>query len=95
MKYVVYGENVRIVTMTKINNKVQFGQALNPLKNVAKVSSIDNTSALQDVFTKIDKFKKLWDDGSMDYDRIRYFQGRGKSIKCTRKWFLPIPTCLI
>ena len=51
---------------SKINNKVQLGQALNPLKNVAKVSSIDNTSNLQDVFTKIDKLKKLWDDGSID-----------------------------
>ena len=31
---------------SKINNEVQFGQALNPLKNVIKVSSIDNTSDL-------------------------------------------------
>ena len=50
---------------SKINNEVQFGQALNPLKNVIKVSSIDNTSDLQDAFTKINKLKKLWDDGSM------------------------------
>ena len=63
---------------SKINNEVQFGQALNPLKNVAKVSSIDNTSDLQDVFTKIDKLKKLWDDGNMDYDLIRYFIGMAK-----------------
>ena len=51
---------------------------MNPLKNVAKVSSIDNTSDLQDVFTQIDKLKKLWDDGSMDYDLIRYLPGMGK-----------------
>ena len=63
---------------SRINNEVQFGQALNPLKNVAQVSSIDNTSDLQDVFTKIDKLKKLWDDRSMDYDLIRYLPGMAK-----------------
>ena len=45
--------NVSIVIMqSKINNKVQIGQALNPLKNAAKLSSINNTSDLKDVFTK-------------------------------------------
>ena len=64
---------------SKINNEVQFGQALNPLKKVAKVSSFDNTSDLQDVFTKTDKLKELWDNGSMYHDKIssRY----GKNIK--------------
>ena len=77
---------------SKINNEVQFGQALNPLKNLAKVSSIDKSSDLQDAFTKIDNIKKLWDDGSMDYDLIRYLPGmvkkyqyKGKSIACTHK----------
>ena len=56
---------------SKTNNEVQFGEASNPVKNVPKVSSIDNKSDLQDVFTKIDKLKNLWDDGSMDYDLIR------------------------
>ena len=63
---------------SKINNEVQFGQALNPLKNVIKVSSIDNTSDLQDVFTKINKLMKLWDDGSMNYNFIRYLPGMPK-----------------
>ena len=64
---------------SKINNEVQFGQALNPLKKVVKVSSFDNTSDLQDVFTAIDMLKELWDNGSMDHDKIssRY----GKNIK--------------
>ena len=66
---------------SEINNEVQFSQDLNPLKNVAKVSSINNTSDLQDVFTKIDKIKKLWDDGSMDYDLIRYLPGMTKISK--------------
>ena len=57
---------------SKIDNEVQFARSLNTLKNVAKVSSVDNRSDLKDVFTKIDKLKKLWDDGSMEYDLIRY-----------------------
>ena len=60
---------------SKINNEVQFGQSLNPLDNVVKVSSIDNSPDLKDVFTKIDKLKKLWDDGMMDFDLIRYLPG--------------------
>ena len=63
---------------SKIDNEVQFGQALNPLKNVAKVSSVDNASDLKDVFTKINKLKKLWDDGSMDYDLTRYLPSMAK-----------------
>ena len=63
---------------SKIDNEVQISQALNLLKNVAKVSSVDNTSDLKDVFTKGDKLKKLWDDGSMDYDLIRYLPGMAK-----------------
>ena len=63
---------------SKIDNQVQFGQTLNPLKYVAKVSSIDNTSDLQDVFTKIDKLQKLWDDDSMDYCLIRYLPDMAK-----------------
>ena len=82
MKYIVYDLIVFfLVTQSKINNEVQFGQALNPLKNVAEVSSIDNTSDLQNVFTKIDKLKKLWDDGSMDYDLIRYLPGMAKTSR--------------
>ena len=63
---------------SKIDNQVQFGQTLNPLKYVAKVSSIDNTSDLQDGFTKIDKLQKLWDDDSMDYCLIRYLPDMAK-----------------
>ena len=79
MKYIVYHKNKLIVVMqSKKNNEVQFGQALSQLKNAAKVLSINNTSDLQDVFTKIYKFKKLWDNGSMDYDLIRYLPGMTK-----------------
>ena len=44
---------------SKINNNVRLGQPLNLLNDVVKVSSFDNSSDLQDVFTKIDKLKKL------------------------------------
>ena len=60
---------------SKINNDVHLGQSLNPLNDVAKVSSVDNSSDLQDDFTKIDKLKKLWDDETTDFDLIRYLPG--------------------
>ena len=63
---------------SKINKEIQFGQALNSLKNKAKVSRIDNTSDLQNVFTKIHKLKKIQDDGVMDFDLIRYLPGMAK-----------------
>ena len=72
----------------KINNKVQFGQTLNPPKNVAKFSNINNTSDLQDAFTKIDKLNKLWDDGSMD-------DNKDKSIVYTYKEYMPLLAELI
>ena len=59
----------------KINNDVSLGQSLNPPNDVAKPSSVDNSSDLQDVFTKIDKLKKLWDDETIDFDLIRYIPG--------------------
>ena len=47
---------------SKINNDVHLGQSLNPLNDIVEISSVDNWSDLQDVFTKIDKLKKLWDN---------------------------------
>ena len=64
--------------MSKINNDVHLGQSSNPLNDVVKVSSVDNSSDLQDVFTKIDKLKKLWDNRTMDFDQIRYLPGMSK-----------------
>ena len=97
MKFIVYDENVFIVVMkSEINNKVQFGQALNPLKNVAKVSRINNTSNLQDVFAKIDKLKKLWDAWIMilsdTFQVWKKYQGKGKSIL---KEYMPLLAGLI
>ena len=68
-----------IATMqSKIHYDIKFTQALNPLKNVAKVSNVNSTLDLKDDFTKIDKLKKLWDDSSMDYDLIRYLPSMAK-----------------
>ena len=63
---------------SKINNGVQLGQSLNPLNGVAKVSRIDNSSDLIDVFTKTDKLGKLWKHGSMDFELIKYLPGMAK-----------------
>ena len=43
----------------KINNDVQVGKSLNPLNDVVKILSVDNSSNLRDVFTNIDKLGKL------------------------------------
>ena len=63
---------------SKINNDVQLGQSLNPLNDVVKVLSVVNFSNLKDVFMKIDKLGKLWKDGTMDFDLIRYLPGMAK-----------------
>ena len=59
----------------EISNKVQLGENVNPLKDLLKVPANDNTSDLQDVFQKVDKFGNLWEDGKMDYNLIRYLPG--------------------
>ena len=66
---------------SKINNDVQLGQSLNPLNDVVKTSSVGNSSDLQDVFTKVYKLKKLWDDGTIDFDLIRYLPGMAKILR--------------
>ena len=43
--------------------------------------SVDKSSDLQDVFTKVDKIKKLWDNGTMDFDLIRYLSGVAKKSR--------------
>ena len=63
---------------SKVNNGVQFGLALNLSNNVAKISGVNNATYLQDVFPKIVNLKKLGDDGSMDYDLIRYLPEMAK-----------------
>ena len=56
----------------EISNKIQLRGNLNPLKDVSKVPTTDNTSDLKDIFQTIDKLGSLWEDGKMDYNLIRY-----------------------
>ena len=66
---------------SKIDNDVHLGQSLNPLNDIVKNSTVDNLSDLPDVFTKIDKLKKIWDHGTMDFDLIRYLSGMVKILR--------------
>ena len=50
----------------EISNKIQLGETLNPLNDVSAVSSIGNTSNLNDVFGKVDHLRELWDRGQAD-----------------------------
>ena len=38
------------------------------------MSSVDNSSDLKNVFTKIDKLGKLWKDGIIDFDQLDIYQ---------------------
>ena len=46
---------------SKITNKIQWGETLNPLNDIS--ASIDSTLNLKDVFRKVDKLGDLWDSG--------------------------------
>ena len=59
----------------EISTKIQLGENLNPLKDLPKVPSIENTSDLKDVFRKVDKLSNLWEDGKVNYSLIRYLPG--------------------
>ena len=102
MKSIAYSLNVFIVAMqSKIDNEVQFSQAMNPLKNVAKVSSMDNTSDLKDVFTKIISLRNYgtmvtWTMTLSDIFQVgQKYQGRCKFIVCTHKEYMSLLIHLI
>ena len=46
--------------------------------DVVKFSCVDNSYDLQDLFTKINNLKKLWVDGTTDFDLIRYLSDMPK-----------------
>ena len=64
--------------MQSKSNNVHLGQSINLLNEVVNVLSVDNSFDLQDVFAKTDKFEKIWDDRTMDFDLIRYLSGMAK-----------------
>ena len=81
---------------SKKNNEVQFGQALNLLKNVAKVSSIDKTSDLKDVLTKLIRLRNYgmmtaWTMIlSVTFQLWQKYQDRGKSLAYTGREYMPL-----
>ena len=81
---------------SKINNEVQFFQALNLLKSVAKVSSIDNASDVQDVLTKLIRLRNYgmmtaWTMILSDIFQVwQKYQDRGKSVAYTGRGYMPL-----
>ena len=65
----------------EISNKIQLGETLNPLNDVSAVSSIGNTSNLNDVFGKVDNLRELWDRGQADARLIRYIVGLSNVLR--------------
>ena len=55
-----------------IQNKINFGQNLNPLDDYAGVPSINDDGNLQTLINKVDKVSKFWKTGKADRDLIRY-----------------------
>ena len=66
----------------------------NPLKDAVKVESIDYSAEFDNLYTRMDSFWKLYNDGQMSADLVRYFpglakatyQGQIKSIETKRKY---------
>ena len=59
----------------EISNKVQLRENLNPLKDISKGPSIDNTVDIKDVFGNVDKSTTLSGEGKADINLIRYIPG--------------------
>ena len=66
----------------------------NLLKGAAKVESIDYSAEFDNLFTRIDNFWKLYNDGQMSANLVIYlpglakaaYQGQIKSIETKRKY---------
>ena len=55
-----------------IQNRIEFGQNLNPLDDYAGVPAINDDANLQTLIDKVDKVSKFWKTGKADSDLIRY-----------------------
>ena len=55
-----------------IQNRIEFGQNLNPLDDYAGVPAINDDGNLQTLIDKVDKVSKFWKTGKADSDLIRY-----------------------
>ena len=56
-----------------ISNKMQLGDALNPLDDYAGVPSINNEETLENLIGKVDKVRGFLKTGKADGDLSRYF----------------------
>ena len=56
-----------------ISNKIQLGDTLNPLKDYARVISINDEGNLENLIQKVDKVGQFWKMGKADGDSSRYF----------------------
>ena len=59
----------------EVSNRIQLGQDLNLLNDVSAVPSIDNQANVKDLFSKVDKLGKLWNEGKADESLARYLPG--------------------
>ena len=55
-----------------IQNRIEFGQSLNPLDDYAGVPAINDDGNLQTLIDNVDKVSKFWKTGEADSDLIRY-----------------------
>ena len=56
-----------------ISNKIQLGDTLNPLKDYARVISINDEGNLENLIQKVYKVGQFWKMGKADGDSSRYF----------------------
>ena len=60
------------MAQAEIQNKIHFGQSLNPLDDFAGVSSVNDDGNLQSLINKVGKLSSFWRSGKADGDLIRY-----------------------
>ena len=56
-----------------ISNKKQLRETLNPMKDYARVPSLNDEGTLENLFQKVDKVGEFWKEGKDDGDLWRYF----------------------
>ena len=67
---------------------------LNPLKDSAKVEAVDYSADFQNLYSGVDDFIKLYDEGQLPYNMVRYipgltkltYQGQMDSTEAKRKY---------
>ena len=60
------------------SNRVKLGENLNPLEDATGVDAVDFSVDIDNVISKIDKLKVMYDSGQIDADILRYIPGMSK-----------------